>query len=153
MKGSLICPAKFGALAAVAARQRQKPLHALQMAGRGGVAPGHELGQGQHQGVACLDQVGVTVRQVAFQLSIDGKHVAIEQVGTVLGFFQTQGRLGLALNLHQRKRLVQVVVGAGVKELGQFVGRGRAGEHDDLEVRTRGRRSHALEHFQVVAGA
>jgi len=49
-----------------------------------------QLGQGENQGVAGLDQVAVARRQTLLQLVVDGKQVRIEDVGAILGLLQAQ---------------------------------------------------------------
>ena len=87
-----------------------------------------QAGQGQHQGVAGVDQVAVAGRQVPLQLGVDCQQVPVEQVGAVLGLLEAQGRLHPRQELHQAERLGEVVVGPGHQHLGHLVGRGVAGE-------------------------
>ena len=101
-----------------------------------GIAIFHELGQGEHDSRwPGLDQIAIPRRQRFFQLRIHRQKMTIQRRGAVLGFLEAQREdLTPRLQLHGRERLDQVIVGAGHLQLGHFIRRRPAGEHNDLEV-------------------
>src|SRR5207249_4994287 len=109
----------------------------------------NQLGKGQHQGVAGVEQVAVAGAQAAFQLQVHGQKMAIEHVGAVLGFLEAQGCLDAGLKLHDAERLGNEIVGAIEEELGHDVGVGPTRRHDQLQVRAGRRLAELLTYLRA----